>query len=153
MEENLRTVNDFFTWLGTESDSAVTNRGIYWSGNMKEFVNYLLNSRKLSTTTIASRISVIRKFLRANKVEYTDDVTVPRTVRSEQDRLPTKRELRKILSNAETREKALILFSISGGLKRCYLRLLRFRNIDLEKEFPSVIVDWQDFSKNRIPDG
>jgi hypothetical protein len=46
-------------------------------------------------------------------------------------RIPRRSELRRIISNARQRERAIILLAVSGGLKMSQIRRLKFWIIDL----------------------
>jgi len=103
---------------------------------VKEFAVYLA-SKNLAPKTVASWISSLKKFFSANGLAV--DVDIPLKVFNiHEDVLPSKEDLRKILSEVDLRMKVIITMLASSGMRIGELHNLKLSDIDLSKEIPTV---------------
>jgi len=103
---------------------------------VKEFAVYLA-SKNLAPKTVASWISSLKKFFSANGLKV--DVDIPLKVFNiHEDVLPSKEDLRKILSEVDLRMKVIITMLASSGMRIGELHNLKLSDIDLSKEIPTI---------------
>jgi len=87
----------------------------------------------LSNTRIVSIMKGVKRWLGLNKVDIEwRDIILPSVEIKEEDRAPTKPELRRILSVCNIRDKALVLVATSSGLRRKALVTLTFGDVNFD---------------------
>ena len=129
-------LNQYFKIIGAQPETYFTSQRNYeedilklWQSMKKN--NYAPGSRKL-------RMCVVVNFLLDNDV-----VIKPRLLKSlkgrtksvdkvTNDRIPTKQELREILSHGSAKERALFLLSISSGMRIDEILQLTPKDIDFK---------------------
>ncbi len=80
------------------------------------------------------------------KAEW-NKVELPKTIKVERDRLPTKEEVRIILGGANLAEKVMVLMLISSGIRIGALLGLKLKDINTDLECPMIKIN-PDLSKN-----
>jgi len=111
---------------------------------LDQYVDFLMK-KQLSAINIKAQFFGVKKWLttnRTNGIDY-DYVSRPKifAVRV-QDRIPTKQELRIILTNKVTlRDRALFLCSAASGLRVGTIRTLRFRDYKPVEELGMLTVE------------
>ena len=107
---------------------------------IEDFINYLLYDKGTCRSTVNLYVAAIKKWLKVNRVGVKVDVERPQVWTVERDRIPSKEELRTILRHASLEDRALILITLSSGLRRSTLAALKLKNIDLNNEIPVIKV-------------
>ena len=103
---------------------------------VKEFAVYLA-SKNLAPKTVASWISSLKKFFSANGLKVDVDIPI-KVFNIHEDVLPSKEDLRKILSEVDLRIKVIITMLASSGMRIGELHNLKLSDIDFSKEIPTV---------------
>lgn len=102
----------------------------------KDFVINLAN-RSLAPKTVGAWAASIRKFFLANGIELKRTVQI-KIYNIHEDTLPSKDDLKKVLSNCNLRAKTIIVLLASSGLRVGELRNLRISDVDINSE-PGVV--------------
>lgn len=102
----------------------------------KDFVINLAN-KNLAPKTVGAWAASIRKFLLANGIELKRTTKI-KIYNIHEDTLPSKDDLKKVLSNCSLRAKTIILLLASSGLRVGELRNLKFSDVNLNSE-PGII--------------
>lgn len=102
----------------------------------KDFIINLAN-RNLAPKTVGAWSASLRKFLVSNDIEVKG-LTQIKIYNVHEDVLPSKDDLKKILSNCSLRTKSIILLLASSGLRVGELRNLKLSDMDLNSE-PALI--------------
>jgi len=78
-------------------------------------------------------------------------VDLPRQYKVEEDRIPTKEELREILKHGNLTDRMIVLFLVSSGVREGTLLKLRLENIDFESyEDVAVVKVPSSYAKQRV---
>lgn len=102
----------------------------------KNFVLSLAN-KNLAPKTVGAWSASLRKFLLANGIELKRTTQI-KIYNIHEDSLPSREDLKKVLSNCSLRAKTMILLLASSGLRVGEIRNLRISDVDLNSE-PSLI--------------
>lgn len=102
----------------------------------KDFVISLAN-KNLAPKTVSAWSASVRKFLLSNGIELKGTVQI-KIYNVHEDTLPSKEDLKKVLSNCSIRAKTIILLLASSGLRVGELRNLKISDIDMNSE-PATI--------------
>ncbi|MBU5536995.1 MAG: site-specific integrase [Candidatus Aenigmatarchaeota archaeon] len=102
----------------------------------KNFVISLAN-KNLAPKTVGAWSAALRKFLLSNGIELKNTPQI-KIYNVHEDTLPSKEDLKKILSRCSLRTKAIILLLASSGLRVGELRNLKLSDVDLNSE-PGII--------------
>ena len=103
---------------------------------VKDFAIYLA-SKSLAPKSVAAWISSLKKFFNANGLKV--DIEIPMKIFNiHEDFLPSKEDLRKILSEVDLRLKVIITMLASSGMRIGELYNLTFGDIDFSKEIPTI---------------
>jgi len=91
----------------------------------------------LSATSVVRILRSVKIWLRINGVDVDwDAITLPSTEVIEEDRMPTKDELRRLLNVVNLRDKTFVLVASSSGLRRRTLVTLKFGDVNFD--YPDV---------------
>jgi len=102
---------------------------------LDELVGKLME--KYGDTRTAAMLKGVKRWLDLNKVDIDwRDIILPSVIRKVEDRAPTKEELKRILSVASIRDKAIVLVACSSGLRANTVRTLTFE--DVKFDYPDV---------------
>lgn len=91
---------------------------------LEQYHGYLENEKKISPTTIKDYTSAFRTFLSSHKIELPEkiDIDIPKKLIKEGD-IPTKKEISSsVESTGSIRDKAIILFLATSGIRSGDLR-------------------------------
>jgi len=103
---------------------------------VKDFAVYLA-SKNLAPKSVAAWISSLKKFFAANGLKV--DVDIPLKIFNiHEDVLPSKNDLKTILSEVDLRMKVMITILASSGMRVGELYNLKLGDIDFSKEIPVV---------------
>ncbi len=102
----------------------------------KDFVINLAN-KNLAPKTVGAWSAALRKFLLANGAELKNTTRI-KIYNIHEDILPSKDDLKKILSSCSLRAKTIILLLSSSGLRVGELRNLKLSDVDVNSE-PAII--------------
>jgi len=102
----------------------------------KDFVINLAN-KNLAPKTVGAWSAALRKFLLANGAELRSTTQI-KIYNIHEDTLPSKDDLKKILSSCSLRAKTIILLLASSGLRVGELRNLKLSDVDVNSE-PAII--------------
>ena len=141
----------FCHWKHLDPDEAITTKRD-WAKTIEEYVEYMMVERDLAGSTISSRIGAISSWLSSNGIDAKPRIRRPRKWNVERDRIPTRDELRKIITPAHPRDKALALVALSSGLRTSTLLQLRIRDVKLEEAIPTIFVS-PEMAKRRPRNG
>ena len=103
---------------------------------VKDFAIYLAN-KNLAPKSVAAWVSSLKKFFNANGLKVDIDIPV-RIFNVHEDVLPSKDDLKSILSNVDLRMKVIITMLASSGMRIGELHNLKLGDIDFSKEVPAV---------------
>lgn len=108
---------------------------------LQQFIYYLLEQNK-STNTITSYLTRIIKMYKTNDIEVPS-LKYPRKDHEETyEDLPSREEIRKVMQNTSTKNKALISFIASSGLSIVEVASLTFR------DFHDATSEYHDKTEN-----
>ncbi|MBI1978534.1 MAG: site-specific integrase [Candidatus Aenigmarchaeota archaeon] len=102
----------------------------------KDFVISMAN-KNLAPKTVGAWSAALRKFLLANGIELKNTTQI-KIYNIHEDTLPSRDDLKKILSSCSLRTKTIILLLSSSGLRVGELRNLKISDIDINSE-PGVV--------------
>jgi len=103
---------------------------------VKDFAVYLA-SKNLAPKSVAAWVSSLKKFFAANGLKV--DVDIPlRIFNVHEDVLPSKSDLKTILSEVDLRMKVMITILASSGMRVGELYNLKLGDMDFSKEIPVV---------------
>jgi len=116
-------LNDFFNFINKDPETYFSNGTTdeQYLNDFKQYYHYCRN--KFMYNSIRVKLSTIRVFLRDNGIDISDSTIKELKGRSRpsfdvtRDYVPTKKEMRQILSFADTKERALFLTAISSGMR------------------------------------
>lgn len=137
-----QALDNFKEWLGLDADKIVER---IESGDLK-VVSALnewlddLSARELSPATQWLFVSAIKKFFEVNIENLNVNwkrLDLPRRYRVEEDRIPSKQEVKRILSFGRIKDKAFVFFKFSSGVRDITMAGLRVGDIDFDI-FPDV---------------
>ena len=92
-----------------------------------------LNESGLAKYTIAGAGVSVRKFFKVNQINL-GEIHKVKTWTKHEDRAPTVGELRKIFNYADLREKAVLSFLASSGVRTGTLTRLKLKDIELDED-------------------
>ena len=98
----------------------------------KGFVINLAN-KNLAPKTVGAWSASLRKFLLANGIELKRTTQI-KIYNIHEDTLPSREDLKKVLSNSSLRTKTMILLLASSGLRVGELRNLKMSDIDINSD-------------------
>jgi len=103
---------------------------------VKDFAVYLAG-KNLAPKSVAAWVSSLKKFFNANGLKV--DAELPMKIFNvHEDFLPSKEDLRKIISEVDLRIKTIITMLASSGMRIGELYNLRLGDIDFSKEIPTI---------------
>lgn len=114
----------FFNFIGKNPDTYFNDKTSIeqYLNDFKSFYHYLRNKNYMYHS-IRVKISTIRVFFKDNGINISDSIINELKGRSRptfdvtRDYVPTKKEMRKILSFADVKQRALFLTAISSGMR------------------------------------
>lgn len=131
-------IHTFCTFLGFDNPESALEY-IKSVKEKEEWIDDLVSnlSKEYGNTRCTSMFKGVKKWLDLNRVDLDwRDVILPSVSRKVEDRAPTKEELKRILSVANIRDKAIVLVASSSGLRANTLRTLTFGDVNFE--YPDV---------------
>lgn len=138
----------FFKWLGMEPDQAKDFK-FDWTGKINEYLDLLVSKGK-APRTILNALYSIKKWCIVNNIEVDwSQIDTPKAWKLEQERLPSKEELREILKGGDLTDKVLVTCLLSSGMRIGALLKLKLRDIDFNYDCPVVKVPAR-LSKTRM---
>lgn len=143
----------FLKWMGTEdADGVVVRVELGLLDPIDLVQRYLddLDARGLSPATQKLYAATAKKFFEVNmkgNVLNWGRIELPRIYRTEEDRIPTREEIKRILEYGNLKDRAVILFKVSSGVRDRTLAGLNIGDVDFEV-FPdnSIATPTQDGS-------
>lgn len=146
-------VTRFCRWLNRSPDELISSK-IDWAAVLNEYLDDLMVAQKLSGNSAHLAVASVKKWLKVNGVHDVrwDDVETPKIWHVERDRVPTKEELREILSYANLSDKVLVMFACSSGLRVGAILGLQIKDLKLDRNYP-VIVMKPEMAKDRPTKG
>ena len=107
-----------------------------------EYIDWLI-SQGFKPVNVKAHFFGVKKWLSANRVNVDwKYISRPKAVSQIRDRIPTRRELRIILSNkVSLRDKALFLVALSGGLRIGTLATLQVKDYEPVQELGKITVE------------
>jgi len=130
----------FCHWLKLPPDDAIKTK-FDWAAMINEYIDYLRVTTNVSPAYANQALASLKKWLRINGIDVGwGGVEGSRGWQVERDRVPTKEDLRKILSVADLAIKVLAEVAISSGLRLGTILSLRLKDIKMEFETPAIIV-------------
>jgi len=148
VETYLAYLSVFFKWLNLKPDEALVSN-IKWEDKLNDYIDYVIIEKKLSRNYARTSIFAVKKWLELNNILFEwNKVESPKVWLVERDRVPTREELKTILSYADLSTKAMILISLSSGLRIGTLLSLRMRDIQLDQDIPIISIR-SEMSKDR----
>jgi integrase len=153
-------LNRYFEFFGSQPEQYFNSERDY----DKDFKDYAQHIKDMSLCTRKMRLTVIRTYLRKNKITL-DDETISETIKpviarvQTQDEVPTPEILREILQHGGTKDRSLFLFlSSSGARVGETLQLTKddipaFKQLDQRKqvEYPIKVRIPSAITKNHMP--
>ena len=138
----------FCRWLGLGPDLAIKTR-YDWPAKINEYLDHLIAKQGLARATATRKAASIKKWFVVNEIDSDwGRIELPKTVRTETDQIPTRDEMKSIVSNANLSERVLVLMAVSSGLRLSTLSSLRIKYLDLNREIPSIRLP-RELTKNR----
>ncbi|TDA40089.1 MAG: hypothetical protein DSO08_00755 [Candidatus Methanomethylicota archaeon] len=132
-------LKQFFSWLGKEPDEALKGR-YDWAGVINDYLDYLI-AKEISPKRIRNSFTAIKKWCTLNNIQLDwKSFELPSIWKVEEEKLPTKEDLRQILRGADMTEKAIFTILLSSGLRVGTLIKLRLKNLDLNYDCPLITV-------------
>ena len=134
----VKSVAQFCEMLGYNEPEACL-KFIVSKEDKEKYIDSLITKFQddLSNTRILSIMKGVRKWLDLNNVDIEwRDIILPSYEVKEEDRAPTKAELRRLLAVANIRDQALTLVASSSGLRRKALVTLTFGDVNFD--YPDV---------------
>ena len=156
MNTYTRSFNQFLQYTGLTAEEFA---GKVRAGSMDvadEVNRWLdeLNSRNLAPATQKMYFQVVKKFVEVAVPEVTVSwkaVDLPRVWTVEEDRVPTKEELRGILNHGNLKDRAIVLAALSSGLRVGTLADLRVEDVDFDAfEDVALIKVQAELAKERV---
>ena len=148
-------LNDFFNVINKNSDTYFNNgTNDSFINDFKQYYHYL--RKNYMYNSIRVKISAIRVFFKDNGVNITDSTINELKGRSRptydvtRDYVPSKKELRQILSFGDTKERALFLTAVSSGMRIGEIIKLLPEDIDFNSK-PTKITIRGCVAKNGHP--
>lgn len=133
----------FLKWMNTEDADGVIMQVESGQQDPVDLVQrYLddLDARGLSPATQKLYAATAKKFfevnMKGNGLNW-GRLELPRIYRTEEDRIPTREEIKSILEYGNIKDRAVILFKVSSGVRDRTLAGLNIGDVDLEA-FPDV---------------
>ena len=133
----------FFRWLGQTPEELLAGMED-GTANMVEIANdYLdhLHERDLAPSTLCGHINAIKKLVEVNTDVMVNwkRVETPKVVAVEEDTVPTKAIIRRVLFHTNLKERAIILVAASSGMRGGTMAKLAMEDLDLTT-FPDIII-------------
>ena len=131
-------LGQFFGWLGQTPEEFIEGMEA-GETNVTETVNDFLDTlheRKLAPATMAGHVNAVKKLVEVNSEIAVNwkKVEKPKITRVEEDQIPTKPVIRRVLLHASTKERAIALVAASSGLRGDTIVRLSMGDLDLESE-------------------
>lgn len=106
-----------------------------------DYINYLVNLG-LSPINIKAHFFGVKKWLISNRVRVNwEFVGKPKVGSRIRDRIPTKEELRRIMNNANLRDRAMFMTALSGGLRSGTLVKLKVKDFKPIEDLAKIEVE------------
>lgn len=135
----VKSVAQFCEMLGY-SESEACLKSIASKEEKEKYLDSLITKFQkegTSNTRIVSVMKGVRKWLDLNNIDIEwRDIILPSYEIKEEDRAPTKEELRRLVAVCNIRDKALVLVATSSGLRRRALVTLTFGDVNFD--YPDV---------------
>jgi len=134
----VRRLDVFFKWLSQTPEQfleGIESEEIDVVRTLNQFLDDL-HERGRAPSTQAGHISAIKKLVEVN-IDTTINwkrVELPKLRPVEEDSVPTKDVIRKVLLHADSKERAVALVAASSGMREGTLTKLSIRDLDLESE-------------------
>ncbi|MEM4204785.1 MAG: site-specific integrase [Candidatus Methanomethylicaceae archaeon] len=129
----------FFNWLGVQPDKA-KNMKFDWEAKINEFIDELV-AKKIAPRTIRTWVAAVKKWMVMCNISINwHNVELPSVWNSEQERMMSKEDLRKLLTSADLLDRVIILCLVSSGLRVGTLTRLRLKDVDMNYDCPLVRV-------------
>lgn len=153
-------IKKYFLFLNTNPDDYINNKKTCkeYKDDIENFAIYLRDDLKLSPNGQGGSLTCVKVFLRRNDIEinrgFWDDlwngiVSKRRTVT--RDKIPTQKELKRILQHSELKGRALFLMMSSSGMRIGEAVKITKDDVDF-KTNPVKIVMPAEITKTKIRD-
>jgi integrase len=132
----VKGVKYFLEFLGLEDpETALEKVGsgeVDLEKSLNSYIDGLL-AQGLSRNTVQTKLKGLKKWLDLNGIDFDwDKVERPKVWTVVEDRAPTKEELRKLMELGNLRDRFIISFLVSSGVRIGTLIKLRVGDVDLE---------------------